>query len=169
MPHEPATHCKIPAHSFLTLDICDIESLAVVPMLSCVTGYSSLHLNALFLTNLGALKDEGVLNFLAHAPDIQIGHLSLCNITCSKVSKSVGFHFLWLEFECSGVLSLWYWLARSSSPDNPGTAQTAVTSNTALIHSLWWHTWEASRVRSTSTVWYNFFTPRPPWTLFEHK
>ena len=64
------THCKIPAHSLLTLDICNIESLAVVPMLSCVTGYPSLHLNTLFLTNLGILKDEGVLDFLAHAPDI---------------------------------------------------------------------------------------------------
>ena len=77
------THCKIPAHSLLTLDICDIESLAVVRMLSCVTGYPSLHLNTLFLTNLGTPKDEGVLDFLCHTPDIQIGHLSLCNITCS--------------------------------------------------------------------------------------
>ena len=56
-----ATHCKIPAHSLLTLDI---ESLAVVPMLSCVTGYPSLHLNTFFLTNLGTLKNEGVLDFL---------------------------------------------------------------------------------------------------------
>ena len=43
----------------------------------------SLHLNTLFLTNLGTLKDEGVLDFLCHTPDIQIRHLSLRNITCS--------------------------------------------------------------------------------------
>ena len=58
-----ATHCKIPAHSLLTLDI---ESLAVVPMLSCVIGYPSLYLNTFFLTNLGTLKNEGVLDFLVN-------------------------------------------------------------------------------------------------------
>ena len=79
--NQPA-HCKIPAHSLLTLDVYNIESLAVVLMLSCITGYPSLHLYTLFLTNLGTLKD-GVLDFLCHTPDIQIGYLSLRNITCS--------------------------------------------------------------------------------------
>ena len=30
-------------------------------------------------------------------------------------------------------------------------------------------TWEVFRVRNMSTVWYNFFTPKPPQTLFERK
>ena len=79
----------------MTLDIYDIESLAVVPMFSCVTGYPSLHHNTLFLTNLSTLKDEGVLDFLCHTPDIQIRHLSLCNIihVASKSVKISGILF----------------------------------------------------------------------------
>ena len=129
------TRCKIPAHSLLTLDICDIESLAVVPMLSCVIGYPSLHLNTLFLTNLGTLKDEGVLDFLCHAPDIQIKHLSLCNITCSlqKCQNQ------WDSIFCDWNLSALEFCRRDIGQQglhNPETAQTAVTSNAALIHSL---------------------------------
>ena len=54
-------------------------------------------------------------------------------LVASKSVKISEIPFLWLEFECSGVLSLWYWSTRSSSPDNPGTVQTAVTSNIILI------------------------------------
>ena len=70
MSHEPAHSLQDSCSQLVDIDICNIESLTVVPMLSCVTGYPSLHLNTLFLTNLGILKDEGVLDFLAHAPDI---------------------------------------------------------------------------------------------------
>ena len=62
---------KTPDPSSLTLEVCDIESPNDAPMLSCITGCTSLHLNTLCLVRFN-LPEDGVLDILCRAPDVQI-------------------------------------------------------------------------------------------------
>ena len=68
----------------LTLEIRDIESPTLVQMLSCVTAHPSLHLDTFDLQKVPPLQDVGVLDLLCRIPDVQIKHLYLRYVTCSR-------------------------------------------------------------------------------------